>query len=254
MILLNGKKIDVTMFPDKTSQVWNIDLELSKLDHCDITWEFEHEGELMHVLQLNHLLKSFELTVSLSMPYLPYARQDKPVSNKTTFALRTFARVINAADFTFVKVFDPHNRYLSEKIFKNFRSEPVILDRFIKELAPTHICYPDLGAMTRYNFYFPQVEIMYAEKDRDQQTGEILGVRIVPAFLDSRVSNPLETVLIVDDLADGGGTFIKLAYELKKSGFKDIHLYVSHGLFTKGTQVLRDAGIKRIFTRKGEIE
>ena len=57
----------------------------------------------------------------------------------------------------------------------------------------------------------------------------------------------------MDDICDGGATFTLLGYALQAMGVTEIHLYVSHGLFTKGTQVLREAGIKRIFTKVGEI-
>ena len=60
-------------------------------------------------------------------------------------------------------------------------------------------------------------------------------------------------VLVWDDLCDAGGTFILLAKELLTNGAKEVNLFVSHGLFTKGTQILFDAGIKRIFTKEREI-
>jgi ribose-phosphate pyrophosphokinase len=40
--------------------------------------------------------------------------------------------------------------------------------------------------------------------------------------------------LIVDDLCDGGYTFITLADKLRKNGARRVYLYVSHGLFSKG--------------------
>lgn len=257
MISLNGKKVDVTIFPDKTSQVWKLDLDLSKMNHAWIKWDFEHEGELMHVLQLNHLLKSYELEVGLEMPYLPYARQDKPVSNHTTFALRTFAQVINNANFTDVKVLDPHNGYLSGKIFKNFRLEPIThLPVDMRDVKASHICFPDKGAVARFQRYsIHGVGILYAEKVRNQETGEITGLKILPYHYGAyEQGQPMDSVVILDDICDGGMTFIKLAEQLKVEGFKEIHLYVTHGLFTKGLQVLRDAGISRIFTHRGEVK
>jgi ribose-phosphate pyrophosphokinase len=62
-----------------------------------------------------------------------------------------------------------------------------------------------------------------------------------------------KSVLIVDDICDGGRTFIEAAKLLYIEGVNNVYLYVTHGLFTKGIQILYDAGIKRIFTYKGEI-
>jgi len=36
-------------------------------------------------------------------------------------------------------------------------------------------------------------------------------------------------------------------------GAKDVALYVSHGIFSKGLEPLREGGIKRIFTKDGEV-
>jgi ribose-phosphate pyrophosphokinase len=60
---------------------------------------------------------------------------------------------------------------------------------------------------------------------------------------------------MVDDICDGGMTFIKIAEALTTQyNIKELSLYVSHGLFTKGTEVLRQAGIQRIFTLYGEVK
>ena len=54
--------------------------------------------------------------------------------------------------------------------------------------------------------------------------------------------------VIIDDICDGGGTFIPIAKELKAKGCRKVVLYVTHGAFTKGTQVLFENGIDEIFT------
>ena len=63
-----------------------------------------------------------------------------------------------------------------------------------------------------------------------------------------------QTILIVDDLCDGGMTFIKSAERLYELEAKEVHLYVSHGIFSKGLKPLTDSGIKRIFTKDGEVK
>jgi ribose-phosphate pyrophosphokinase len=42
---------------------------------------------------------------------------------------------------------------------------------------------------------------------------------------------------MVDDICDGGRTFIELAKELRGMGAEKVHLYVTHGFFTKGLSV-----------------
>ncbi len=40
--------------------------------------------------------------------------------------------------------------------------------------------------------------------------------------------------VIVDDICDGGRTFIELAKTLKEGGAQRVVLYVTHGIFSKG--------------------
>ena len=61
---------------------------------------------------------------------------------------------------------------------------------------------------------------------------------------------------IVDDICDGGRTFIEIAKYLKEADSIDssrIHLMVTHGFFTKGLGVF-DGLIDHIYTRKGKIK
>ena len=75
--------------------------------------------------------------------------------------------------------------------------------------------------------------IIYAQKVRNSQTGEIVETRLEKEAI-------AQDCIIVDDICDGGRTFIELAKVLKSKGAKDIYLYVTHGIFSKGIEVLRE--------------
>ncbi len=49
MISIKSEPINVTMFPDKTSQVWKLPKDTTKMLHALVEWRFEHEGEFMHL-------------------------------------------------------------------------------------------------------------------------------------------------------------------------------------------------------------
>lgn len=246
MIKLNDHQVRATIFPDGTSQVWKVSAPIER--HNRILWQFESEAEFMHLAQLQHLITAGLNTAELHLPYLPYGRQDKPVSNNSSFALRTFAHLLNSLHFTRVTAFDPHNANALHETLRGFTSI-----RPTREIAhaldlykPDVVVYPDAGARERYADIIPSAyPSRAAEKMRDQATGEILCLRAGGEVKGQRA-------LIVDDICDGGATFIALAACMSDAA--DIGLYVSHGLFTKGTQVLRDAGIRRIFTQDGEIK
>lgn len=243
VIKLNGEPVNVTIFPDKTSQVWKLPHKLER--SAKVEWIFESESEFMHLAQLKDLL-DVELVewIDLHISYLPYARQDKPISNSTTFALSTFAKLLNNLNFRKVTFDDVHSRKALHLIKNSQDNAPKIYSicQNAFEGTPVQICYPDFGASERYKLAYSVV----LEKERDQLTGEL---KMKP--LSQSVSGDF---LIVDDICDRGGTFILAAKELYKAGASSVHLYVSHGIFSGGLDILRDAGIKRIFTLKGEVK
>lgn len=245
MLLLDGKVVEPTRFPDGTSQVWKLP---QREKECCVEWVFQGEDELVQLMQLLHLLRVEGAVVTLVMRWLPYGRQDKEVSNGTTFGLKTFGEMLQLFRVNLVVTFDAHNASVLRQYVPVF-NEPA--DQAIKwawsACGMDAMCFPDAGAQGRYGGLCSNSICL--EKVRNQSTGEIEGLRIASGSL-----NDESSVLIVDDICDGGRTFIEAAKLLK--GIKpelSVHLYVSHGIFSKGLRVLRDAGIERIFTKDGEV-
>lgn len=260
MIYLNGSPINVTMFPDNTSQVWKLpENTLNTTNYANITWDFQHEGEFIHLAQLKHLLDYNGFTTTLRLKYLPYGRQDKLVSNNTTFALHSFAKLLNSLKFDEIIINDPHSIVALEIINNSKAIYPIEeVMKIAYRMEADLFCYPDNGAITKYTGYNPETDesdvqkevydypCMYGEKVRDQLTGQIIHYSFAGDVKDKKI-------LIVDDICDGGMTFKLLTKELLKSGAKEVNLFVSHGIFSKGIKTLHDSGIKRIFTTDGEI-
>ena len=254
-LLINEQevKFETTIFPDGTSQVWKLQNHIP-FDPRDedpvILWLFENEAELMHVLQLAALVQT-HLNVSeciLRVPYLPYGRQDKGVSNKASFALHVFADTLYRAGITRIETFDPHS--LASDIVYADSIMPTVQEFHESILNHNIICFPDKGAADRYgkSVAFRNCSIIYCAKVRNQATGEILGLDLVGKEDDLIALNSGD-ILIVDDICDGGMTFIKVVEAIEKCATpRTIDLAVSHGLFSKGLEVLHDAGISRIYT------
>lgn len=249
MLLLNGEPVNVTIFPDKTSQVWKIPDHVFLDETNVITWKFESESELMHLAQLQHLLiqNNQNTRTTLLLPYLPYGRQDKEVSNNATFALSTFHKIIDAFGFYKIIIVDPHN--LQSIRFKAHIETvyPIeTVQQVAKQTECEYFCYPDKGAYVKYSKIFRERQCIIGEKVRNQLTGDIESYKIN--------GNPRDkNILIVDDICDGGMTFRILAKDLLAAGAKSVILFVTHGIFSRGLQVLKDSGIQRIFTIDGEV-
>lgn len=251
MIKLNDVEVVPTIFPDGTSQVWKLDEDLlasiERDNEADVTWEFSSESEYVHLAQLRTLLFIYTDNVHLFLPYLPYARQDKHVSNETTFAFRVFSRMLNLLDFNTVEVLDPHCKTRVHMIDNVTSLSPRShIQDAISATSAGILLFPDQGALRRYE-PLQLLDHVVADKVRDQATGTITSFTLNGSVLE-------HVVLIVDDLCDGGYTFVLAAKAAYASGATEVHLYTTHGLYTKGLQVLRDAGIRRIFNCKGEVK
>ncbi len=243
MILLNGCEIKPTIFPDKTSQVWQIDNNYFSLQGRNVVeWRFENEAEFMHLAQLKTLLDTLG-DCKLILPYLPYGRQDKIISNQATFALRTFINLLRSLNFYAIFVVDPHSNLIVEQL----NNVTVLMPDYAKllgDLRPDYVCYPDKGAL---NKYAPLIKCAYfhGEKVRDQASSHITSYKL-QGITDYEMLQDTN-ILIVDDLCDGGATFVILAKQLLEYGVKSVSLFVTHGLFTKGLKPLKDAGIDHIY-------
>ncbi len=146
-----------------------------------------------------------------------------------------------------MRVLDSHNNERAHMINNLIDLSPkkFIEDAFEKSGADL-LLFPDAGAKLRYESLNIGKSV-WANKIRNQSTG-----RIESVWIEGKVTR--KNIIIVDDICDGGMTFkmISDAAQAHKSGA--VHLYVTHGIFSKGVKTLRDSGIKRIFTYKGEIK
>lgn len=247
MLSLNNQPLNVTVFPDKTSQVWHLPEHTFTSPTAFILWQFENEAEIMHLAQLQMLLRNHGIRTTLSIPFLPYARQDKRISNESTFALHALFRILNSLNFERLVIMDPHN-FEAIRLMSTCGLDCVYPDEALNDAVESTksslVCYPDRGAFNKYSKLYGY-NFIYGEKVRDQATGHILSYEV---FGDPKGQN----VLIVDDICDGGATFTILAKDLLARGATGVSLFVSHGIFSKGLKPLLDAGIQRIFTKDGE--
>ena len=251
MIELNGTEIKPTIFPDQTSQVWQLDRSLlsNPTGPFSVKWWFSKEDELIHLSQLKMLLDELHYYIPklLYIPYLPYARQDKDTSNSDTFALTPFCGMLNRMSWDTIFAFDPHSDTAGRQIARFVSVAPTFN---LTPLIATHdvVIFPDQGAYRRYRSDIEGKPYFVAEKVRDQQTGRITEYDI--PNLTGQLKG--KKVLVIDDLCDGGATFKLLAnlfHNVKNKVEKpvELNLYVSHGVFSKGLSGLLN-WYNRIYT------
>lgn len=176
----------------------------------------------------------------LYMPYVPYGRQDRVTAPGTSFSLDVFARMINHQVFEKVYVVDHHSHVTMEKFDRIISYAAVdLMEWFPHHLLPTNVkdmvvVAPDKGAWLRAGQCATALgakACLTATKHRDPATGRIVSIQLDGELL------PTDHVLIVDDICDGGGTFIAL-HDLLHNMCASMSLYVTHGIFSKGYSLL----------------
>lgn len=243
MITANGHKIEATRFPDGTSQIWKLPEAILKAKVVRVDWRFEREDEFFSLMQLRALMPT--MPFNLHVPYLPFARQDKDITNDSTFALHPFTDMLNWLRCDEVTAVDVHNPSATKYLLNNFRniSPEGIHAEVIGKIRPTTIIFPDGGAKNRYPHLVGMAPAYVVfEKKRDQATGRITGYELTEGAFGKG-----HNCLVVDDICDGGATFLSLEQALRDGnirGLCTLHLFVTHGLFSKGRKPLEDVGFK----------
>ena len=244
MIKYNNKPININHFPDGTILMKE---EVAIDKPAEITWNYENNEELVALYFLTkHIRSKGVADVTLKMPYIPNARQDRVKEGEDIFTLKYFCQMINDLGFSSVTVLDPHS-YVSEALIDriSIQSPKKYVDKTMERIGnKVLLFYPDEGAMKRYSSMFHQPYV-FGIKKRDWSTGEIQGLSI--SGRTELVEN--STILIVDDICSKGGTFYHSAKALKELGAKEIYLYISHceNTVLEGDLIQSDL-IKRIYT------
>lgn len=183
--------------------------------------------------------------IDLFIPYFPAARQDRVMIKGESLSVKVYADIINGLQLNKVFVFDAHSEVTPAlvnncEVIPNHAFIKTVLESIGNEVK---LISPDGGALKKIykvSEFLGGVEVVECSKSRDVKTGRLSGFKVYEDDLQGM------DCLIVDDICDGGGTFVGLAEELKKKNAGRLFLAVSHGIFNKGFEVLNC--FDRIFT------
>ncbi|MEL1244899.1 ribose-phosphate diphosphokinase [Flavobacterium sp. DGU11] len=174
--------------------------------------------------------------INLFIPYFPGVRQDRIMIPGEPLTVKVYADIINAMGFAKVTVFDPHSE-VAPALLNNCEIVPnyTFIEGVLKKIGGNvKLISPDGGALKKIyklSEYLGGADVVECSKSRDVKTGKLSGFKVYEDDLANA------DCLIVDDICDGGGTFVGLAEELKKKNAGRLYLAVSHGIFNKGFEV-----------------
>lgn len=188
-----------------------------------------YDGDIMKLAILTDAIRRFagnNITYRLELSYLPYARQDRVMNDGESLSLRVFCNFINSLKYDKVVLDDPHSD-VSTALIDNVEVTKQWCWSGTSHRNYDAIVSPDAGALKKI---YPQAKavnlpVIEAMKTRDVQTGVVSDPRFNEDVMGKRL-------LIVDDICDGGRSFLNLGKVLKGAGAKRVDLYVTHGIFS----------------------
>lgn len=178
--------------------------------------------------------------IHLFLPYFPAARQDRLMVPGEALSVKVYAELINTQNFNTINIYDPHSE-VAPALLNNCRviKNHTFIEQVTQQLPDDLLLIsPDGGALKKIHkvaAHLKNYDVVECAKTRDVKTGKLAGCKVYSEDLKGK------NCLIVDDICDGGGTFLGLAKELKAKNAGKLYLAVSHGIFSKGFEALSKA-------------
>lgn len=169
----------------------------------------------------------------LECPYFPYARQDRVCARGEAFGAKVAARMLEPyfSSFTF---WDIHSA-VSMDLFKGAcRVKNIEASCFISPFIEENelVIAPDKGALNRArDSAGPTNPVLTMSKVRNPDNGQITSIALLDKMPENYQGAP---AIIVDDICDGGRTFVGAGKALREVLTGPLRLYVTHGIFSNG--------------------
>jgi ribose-phosphate pyrophosphokinase len=191
----------------------------------------DHLMELLIIIDAARRASARRITAVI--PYYGYARQDRKVGPRTPISAKLVANLIVHAGADRVLTLDLHAGQIQgffDIPTDNLFAAPVMM-RDIRErfdLAKVIVVSPDVGGVVRARGLAKRINTPLAIIDkRRERAGE------------SEVANVIGDVdggicILVDDIADSGGTLINAADALLEKGANEVYAYITHGVLSGG--------------------
>lgn len=243
----------VNQFPDGQQSLDIIDVDKINGSTVKIYTRIRSFRDLELIICANRILRNNGVrAVVLYVPFFLGARSDRKFKQGgVNYIKEVIAPIINSQNFDIVLTLDPHSDVL-EACLNNFEkiSNSIIVKSALDDINKEDVILisPDGGALKKIydiaeEFDIPNV--ITASKHRDIKTGKITSTEV--PLSEARYYKDSKFV-IVDDICDGGRTFVELAKAIKvKVPDAKIYLVVTHGLFTSGFSELNEQ-FEKIYT------
>jgi ribose-phosphate pyrophosphokinase len=194
--------------------------------------------------------------IILTIPYMPYARQDKAFLEGEVISIDLIARLIEFTGVSSLITVDIHSmRALSSYSIDvhNVSAIPLLADYMRENFSVNKnkfiVVSPDQGGIQRAKDFanLLKIDMISFKKTRDKLTGEVIIDYEIPTTISLSLSE--KDVIIVDDMISTGGTIVKACDVLKANNCQNIYVVCSHALLLENAHDnLLKAGVKEIIS------
>jgi ribose-phosphate pyrophosphokinase len=195
---------------------------------------FPANDNLMELLIIADALhRSSARRITAVVPYFGYARQDRKSASRTPISAKLVANLITTAGINRVITLDLHAAQIQgffDIPTDNLYGAPVMVRDIQKNYKKGNVMIvsPDVGGVARARATAQRIGADLAIVDKRRPKAGV-----------SEVMNIIGEVaghdcILIDDIADSGGTLVNAADALLKAGATSVSAYVSHGVLSNG--------------------
>jgi len=221
--------------------------------HCIIVQSLypPPDKHIIQLLMIIHKCKKDNASkITVIIPYMAYARQDKAFLEGEIISVGVLAQLIENFGVNEVITVDIHNEvslsYFSINT-KNVTAIPILAE-YIKNkvtLDKSFIISPDTGGITRANKFAQllNLPILCLKKKRDRETGcvsidENIGMKVAGM-----------NAILVDDMISTGESIVKACEVLKKQKIGNITVSCTHAILVDNAfEKIINSGVKEIIS------
>jgi len=181
--------------------------------------------------------------------YFPYARQDRRCVPGEAHSLSVMLGLIHSLSFNEIYIADFHAELSLLEPYPKFKHISQT-DIFWKHQSEVHnvdiLIAPDKSAKDKVRSLSHCFDkpCLQAGKVRNLDSRSIESITVDPNIETIKNKN----ILIVDDICDSGSTIVNLVNNIKQYNPSSISYHITHGIFSKGLDVLFNAGISKVIT------